>query len=135
MLEIEGEVSGEAMEDLPRREPKAKRSPACLETVSVRKQRKVVVVGDSLLRGMEGPICRPVSSRWEVFCFLWAWVKDITRKLPKLVRSTDYVPLLIIQVGSDEIAQRSLQAMKRDFRGLGRLVQGAGAQVISYSVP
>ena len=61
--------------------------------------------------------------------------QDITRKLPKLVRSTDYVPLLIIQVGSDEIAQRSLQAMKRDFRGLGQLVQGAGAQVIFCSTP
>ena len=61
--------------------------------------------------------------------------QDITRKLPKLVRSTDYFPLLIVQVGSDEIAQRSLRTMKRDFRGLGHLVQGAGAQVIFCSIP
>ena len=68
-------------------------------------------------------------------CLPGARVRDITRKIPKLVRSTDYFPLLIVQVGSDEIAQTSLRMMKRDFRGLGHLVQGAGAQVIFCSVP
>jgi len=96
------------MEDLPRREPKARQSPPHLETASVRKERKVVVVGNSLLRGAEGPICRPDPSLWDVCCLPVAWVRGITRKLPELVRSTDYFPLLIVQVGSDEIAQRSL---------------------------
>ena len=50
MLEIEREVSGEAMEDLPRREPKARRSPPHLETASASRERKVVVVGDFFLR-------------------------------------------------------------------------------------
>ena len=45
------------------------------------------------------------------------------------------IPLLIVQVGSDEIARRSIRTMKRFFRGLGRLVQGAGAQVIFCSIP
>ena len=61
-LEIEGEVSGEVMEDLPRRKPKARQSPPRLQTSSVRKERRVVVVGDSLLRGTEGPICTPDPS-------------------------------------------------------------------------
>jgi len=65
----------------------------------------------------------------------WGLSQGHNKKLPKLVRYTDYFPLLIVQVGSDEIAQRSLQAMKRDFRGLGQLVQGAGAQVIFCSTP
>jgi len=70
-----------------------------------------------------------------VCCLPGAQVRDITRKLPKLVRSTDYFPLLIVQVGSDEIALRSLQTMKRDCRGLGSLVQGVGAQVIFSFIP
>ena len=74
--------------------------------------------GDSLLRGKKGPICRPDLSRREVCCLPGAQVRDITRKLPELVHPTDYYPLLIVQVGSDEIAQRSLQTMKRDYRGL-----------------
>ena len=72
MLENEGEVSGEARRDLPRREPKARQSPSHLETASVRKERKVVVVGDSLLRGMEGPICNPDLSHQEVHCLTGA---------------------------------------------------------------
>ena len=45
LLEIEGEVSGEAREDLPRREPKVRQSPSRLETASVRKERRVVMDG------------------------------------------------------------------------------------------
>ena len=90
------------------------------------------MVGDSLLRGTEGPVCRPDLSCREVCCLPGAWVRDITRKLPELVHPTDYDPLLIVQVGSDEITQGSLQTMKRDFRGLGRIVQGGGAQVVFF---
>ena len=39
MLKIEGEVSGEAVEDLPMRKPKARWSPPHLETASVWKER------------------------------------------------------------------------------------------------
>jgi len=40
-----------------------------------------------------------------------------------------------MQVGSDEIAERSPKAIKRDFRALGLLVEGSGAQVVFSSVP
>ena len=108
MLEIEGDMSGEARQDLPRREPKLRQSPPCLETSSVREGRREIVVGDSLLRGMEGPICRPNPTCREVCCLPGAHIRDITRKVPGLVCSSDYCPLLIVQVGSDEIAQGSL---------------------------
>jgi len=51
---------------------------------------KVIVVGNSLLRGMECPIHRLDPSHWEVCCLPGAWVRDVISKLPKLVRSTDY---------------------------------------------
>ena len=56
------------------------------------------------------------------------------RKLPTLVWPSDYYPLLIFQVGSDEVATRSLRAIKRDFRALGQLVKGSGAQVVFSSI-
>jgi len=40
-----------------------------------------------------------------------------------------------MQVGGDEIAEGSPKAIKRDFRALGRLVEGSGAQVVFSSVP
>ncbi|XP_021247703.1 serotriflin-like [Numida meleagris] len=39
-----------------------------------------------------------------------------------------------VQADSDEIAQRSLRTVKRDFRGFGRIVQGVGAQVVFCSI-
>jgi len=51
------------------------------------------------------------------------------------VQPSDYYPLLVMQVGRDEIAERSPKAIKRDFRALGRLVEGSGAQVVFFSIP
>ena len=42
------------------------------------------------------------------------------------MRPTDYCPLLVMQDGGDEIAERSPKAIKRDFRALRRLVEGSG---------
>ena len=106
-----------------------------ITTAAAKKKRRVIVIGDSLLRGTEGPICRPDPSHREVCCLPGARVRDITRKLPGLVRPSDYYPLLVIQAGSDEVAERSPAAIKRDFRALGRLVEGSGAQVVFSSIP
>ena len=95
----------------------------------------MIVVGDSLLRGAEGPICRPDPTRREVCCLPGARVRDIARKLLNLVCPSDYYPLLIVQASSDDIEERSLKTIKRDFRGLGRLVDGAGVQIVFSSIP
>ena len=100
MLEIEGEVSGEVREDLPRRGPRARWSSTHFEINSARKDSRVIVVSDSFLRGTEGPICTPNPTSREVCCLPGAWVRDITKKLPGLVHSSDYYPLLLVTQGS-----------------------------------
>ena len=40
-----------------------------------------------------------------------------------------------MQVGRDEVTERSPKAIKRDFRALGRLVEGSEAQVVFSSIP
>ncbi|RMC20193.1 hypothetical protein DUI87_01039 [Hirundo rustica rustica] len=98
-------------------------------------RRRVIVVGDSLLRGSEGPICQPDPSHREVCCLPGARVQNITERLPVLIQPSDYYPLLILQAGSDEIEKRSVKAIKRDFRALGQAIDRAGAQVVFCSVP
>jgi len=71
--------------------------------------RRVIAIGDSLLRGTEGPIRRPDPSHGEVFCLPGAWV---ARNLPGLVWPSDCYPLLVMEVGSDEIAERSPKPSK-----------------------
>lgn len=50
--------------------------------------------------------------------FSGAQVRDIARKLPCLVCPSGNYRLLIIQAGSDEVAERSLRVIKRNFRAL-----------------
>ncbi|XP_042725317.1 uncharacterized protein LOC122178868 [Lagopus leucura] len=134
-LKPEGEVTDDNVGALPPSLPKVRRSAPRLKTASSKKERRVVVVGDSLLRGTEGPICRPDPTRREVCCLPAARVRDISRKLPSLIHPSDYYPLLIVQAGSDEIPVRSLRIIKNDFRRLGKLVDGAGIQVVFASIP
>ena len=92
------------------------------------------MVSDSLLWGTEGSICRPDPTCKEVCCLPGAHIRDIARKVLGLVCFSDYCPLLIVQVGSDEIAQGSLRAIKKDIRGLGQMVEGVGVYVLFSSL-
>ena len=134
-LELEGQVNENVSEGPSRGLPRVSQSTPCLLTASVKKKRRVIVIGESLLRGTEGPICQLGASHREVCCPPGARIRDVTGKLPGLVQPSDYYPLLVMQVGSDEVAERSPKVMKRDFRALGRLVEGSGAQVVFSSIP
>jgi len=99
--------------------PRTSQTAPRITTASAKKKMRVIVIGDSLLRETEGPICRPDPSHREVCCLPGARVRDVAKKLPGLVRPSDYYPLLVMQVGGDEITERSPKAIKRDFRALG----------------
>jgi len=107
------ECEGLATEDVGEGEapsrglPRTSQTAPIITTVSTKKKRRVIVIGDSFLRGTEGPICRPDPSHREVCCLPGARVKDVAKKLPGLVRPCDYYPLLVMQVGGDEVAERS----------------------------
>ena len=91
--------------------------------------------GGECLAKAEGPLCRPNPLHREVCCLLGVRVKDVRKKLPSIVRPTDYYPLLLFQVGSDDLGRTSLRTLKKDFRALGRQVKGSGAQVVFSSIP
>jgi len=80
--------------------------PPHISTTSKRKKRWLIVVGDPFLRGTEGPVCWADPPHREVCCLPGAWVRDITRKPPSLVRPSHYYPSLLFHVGGDEVAVR-----------------------------
>jgi len=55
-------------------------------------------------------------------------------KLPSLVQPSDYYPLLLFHVGSDEAVVSSPRIIKRDLRALAWPVRESGAQVVFCSV-
>ena len=58
-------------------------------------------------------------------CFLpCAQVRDIIRKIPRLVQSSNYYPLIIFHVGSEEVKWKSLKATKWESQAFRWLVYG-----------
>jgi len=61
-------------------------------------------------------------------------VRDVARNITRLVKPSDYYPLLVFYTGNEGVGKRSSWVIKRDFRALGRLLKGLGAQVVFSSV-
>ena len=133
--EVEKYEENESNKEEDQGPPRPGHSRPGIKTSSKKNPRRVIVVGDSILRGIEGPICRPDPLHREVCCLPGAHVKDLTAKVPALVRPKDYYPLLVFQVSSDDITRKSPKAMKRDFRSLGKVIRGLGAQIVFSSIP
>ena len=64
----------------PRRLSKVKQLISYHKTASAKKERRVIVIGSSLLGGMEGPICWLHTTCREVCCLPGAWDRDSTKK-------------------------------------------------------
>ena len=59
LSEEEKEEENETNKEEDEGPPRPGHSRPCIKTSSKKNPRKVIVVGDSILRGVEGPICRP----------------------------------------------------------------------------
>lgn len=108
--------------------PRAERPTPRIMTTSMRKKRLVIVVGDSLLRGTEGPICWTDPLLGEVCC--------LPRKLPPSLGNflAWYGPRTIAHYCSSMWVAMKLQHIvqgqsKKDFSTLGQLMRESGAQV------
>lgn len=80
-------------------------------------------------------VSRGPRTHSKVCCLPGAQGRGITKKLHGPVQPSDYKPLVIVQAGSYEVAERSLKAIKRDFRALGQLVDATGVQVVFSTSP
>ena len=57
---------------------------------SAKKERRVIIMGDSLLRGMEGPVSQPDPACREMCCLLGAQIRDMTGRLLSLFHRSSF---------------------------------------------
>jgi len=57
-------------------------------------------------------------------------VRDVARNITRLVKPSDYYPLLVFYIGNEEVGKISSWVLKRDLSALGRLLKGSGSQVV-----
>uniref|UniRef100_A0A8C3IF96 SGNH hydrolase-type esterase domain-containing protein n=1 Tax=Chrysemys picta bellii TaxID=8478 RepID=A0A8C3IF96_CHRPI len=98
------------------------------------RKRRVVVVRDSLLRRTEAPICRPDISSREACCLPGARIQNVMEALSRIIQPSDYYPMLLIHVGTNDIARCDTERIKSDYRALGVRVKEFGAQVVFSSI-
>ena len=70
----------------------------------------------------------------EVCSLPGAKIRDITERVPQLVKSTDCYPLLLFRVGTNDAASQSLGRTREDSKALGKQVKNIGAQLIFSSI-
>ncbi|CAM5127337.1 unnamed protein product [Natator depressus] len=103
-------------------------------TTTPKRRRRVVVVGDSLLRGTESSICRPDRENREVCCLPGAKIRDVTERLPRLIKPSDRYPFLLLHVGTNDTAKNDLERITADYVALGRRIKELEAQVVFSSI-
>ena len=64
--------------------------PTCIRTGATRKVCRVLVIGDSLLRGTKAPICHPGNISREVCCLPGARICDVMERLLSPEKPVDY---------------------------------------------
>ncbi|KAF7243933.1 Replicase polyprotein 1a [Varanus komodoensis] len=97
-------------------------------------QQWVIVVGDSLLRGTEAAVCRPNLEAREVCCLPGARIWHVMDRVERLVRSGGHQPLLVIHVGTNNVARQGVVGTTRDFEALGKKLRELKAQVAFSSI-
>ncbi|CAM5160534.1 unnamed protein product [Natator depressus] len=103
-------------------------------TTAPKRRRRVVVVGDSLLRGTESSIFRPDRENREVCCLPGARIHNVTEKLPRLIKPSDLYPFLLLHVGTNDTAKNDLERITADYVALGRRIKEFEAQVVFSSI-
>lgn len=118
-LELKDQADDSQDEDLSGGLIRTSQSTRRITATGIKKERRVIVVGDSLLKGTKDLVFQLDPSHREVCCLPGAWVRDITKRLLGLIHPSDYSPLLAAQVGSNEVDEKSPRAIKKDFKALG----------------
>ncbi|KAF7240111.1 HAUS augmin-like complex subunit 7 [Varanus komodoensis] len=102
---------------------------------STRKVRqRVIVVGDSLLRGTEAVVCRPNLETREVCCLPGTRIWHVMDRVERLVHSRGHQPLLVIHVGTNDVARQGVAGITKDFEALGKKLRELKAQVAFSSI-
>uniref|UniRef100_A0A8D2LR26 SGNH hydrolase-type esterase domain-containing protein n=1 Tax=Varanus komodoensis TaxID=61221 RepID=A0A8D2LR26_VARKO len=134
------EASGDQQDPQPRTTSSKRaaageaRARARPPTTTRKTRRRVIVVGDSLLRGTEAAVCRPNLETREVCCLPGTRMQHVKDRVERLVRSGGHQPLLVIHVGTNDVARQGVVGITRDFEALGKKLRELKAQVAFSSI-
>ncbi|PKU38376.1 hypothetical protein llap_11321 [Limosa lapponica baueri] len=75
-----------------------------------------------------------LGTNTELLCLPGAHIRDVTKRLPSFVQSTDCYLLLLFYMSTSNTAKSSLRIIKKDYRALEVAVKDSGAQIVFSSI-
>ena len=82
-------------------------------------KRQVVVVGDSIIRGIDSILCKPDQESRMVCCLPGARVRDISDRLERILEREGDDPVVVVHVGTNNIGKTRKENLFGDYQALG----------------
>lgn len=106
-----------------------------ITTTSDKKKRSIYIIGKSLVRGTEGLICQLDQIYREACCLPGAQVRDVTRKLTRLVQPR-LLTIIDFSCQQQWDIKKKSKVNQMGLQGFGVIKnKGARAQVVFPSIP
>lgn len=102
----------------------------CITTIVTKKMGQVMVPSHKVMDLLR---CTEASDLTHPRGLLGACIRDVTKRLPRLIQSTDCYLLLLFHMGINNKARSSLWSAK-DYRALAAALRDSGAQADFSSV-
>ncbi|KAM7151373.1 uncharacterized protein RBU57_012041 isoform 1-T3 [Macrochelys suwanniensis] len=100
------------------------------ENCTITRKRQVYMIGDSLLRRIGRPVTRADPENRRVCCLPGAKIRDVDLRLKRILTGAGKNPLIILHVGTNDMARFSLEHIKGDYARLGKTLKEIEVQVI-----
>ena len=99
-------------------------------------KRRVLVVGDSQVRGIDSEFCRADRGSRTVACFPGAGVRDVSVRMDRLLAGEGEEPIVCLSVGGNDVGRvRSEELYRRYEEMLRRVVERGGIPVVCGVLP
>uniref|UniRef100_A0A8C4RFU8 Uncharacterized protein n=1 Tax=Erpetoichthys calabaricus TaxID=27687 RepID=A0A8C4RFU8_ERPCA len=98
----------------------------------------MVIVGDSIIRGIEAQVCSRERERERescmVCCLPGAQVGDLSGRVDRLWARAGVDPVVIVHVGTDDMHKGSLSVLQTKFKELGAMLRSRTDEVVFSEV-
>ncbi|VEL31290.1 unnamed protein product [Protopolystoma xenopodis] len=97
---------------------------------SARKERQVLVIGDSIIRKVDRVICRKAPTCRTVCCLPGARVRHVVERVDRLLGGAGEDPAVLVHIGTNDKVRGGGEVLKNDFKKLGSKLRARTSKVI-----
>ena len=95
-----------------------------------KKRGRAIVIGDSIVRGIDRRFCGRKRDSRMVCCLPGAKVRDVTERLQNILEGEGEQPVVVVHIGTNDIGKKRDEVLQGEFRELGDKLKSRTSKVI-----